>query len=105
MRNRLQEELKRLNLSSAKASRLVGFKTPQNLYNILSGHQKMPAEFLGKLAPLGVDVVYVLTGTRNNIPSELSPDEAALVDDFRHLSREDQNLILLTSKRLSTDKS
>jgi hypothetical protein len=101
MKDRLQEELKRLGLSVAKASRLAGQSSPQILYNVLRGQQRLTSDVLGNLALLGVDVVYILTGKHNDLPAELSPDEAALLDDFRNLDEESARSLQQLSTQLA----
>jgi len=46
---------------------------------------------LMKLAAAGVDVVYVLTGRR--AAALLSPEETALVDNYRHSSPDSQRIL------------
>ncbi|MFV0625182.1 helix-turn-helix domain-containing protein [Sphingomonas sp. ac-8] len=49
-------------------------------------------DYLGRLAALGFDVAYILTGQRAE--SALSSDEAKVLDRFRNLDSEGQRLIL-----------
>lgn len=47
-------------------------------------------------AKIGLDVVYVFTGTRTMVPN-LAPDEAALLDNYRHAPKEQQDILKATS--------
>lgn len=67
---KLKDELCRLDLSIAEATRLADSDHPQRLKKIVSGHQKCPHDLLENLAAIGVDTTYVLTGRRSNsLPS------------------------------------
>lgn len=58
---RLRQELNRLGLSQAEASRLIG-EGPQGLRDVCTGRKRASAELLGQLAEkAAIDVVYVLT--------------------------------------------
>ena len=62
---RIREEISILGLSLAEASRRAGENSPQRLKDILAGRQKCSADLVARLAPLGVDISYVLTGQRS----------------------------------------
>lgn len=62
---RIREEISLLGLSLAETSRRAGESSPQRLKDVLSGRQKCPADLVAKLASLGVDIFYVLTGERS----------------------------------------
>lgn len=73
----LTEERKRLGMSQDRFARLVGATAPkQSLYE--RGHRRMRGEYLARLALVGVDVHYILTGDRG--AGFLEPDAAALLD-------------------------
>jgi len=61
---RLADERKRLGLKQAEFVALVGTDVPkQSLYE--NDKRELRADYLGRLAEAGVDVVYVLTGRRS----------------------------------------
>jgi transcriptional regulator with XRE-family HTH domain len=61
---RLAEERKRLGLRQAEFAALVGTNVPkQSLYE--NDKRELRADYLGRLAEAGVDVVYVLMGRRS----------------------------------------
>lgn len=64
--HRIREEISLLGLSLAETSRRAGENSPQRLKDVLSGRQKCSADLLARLAALGVDISYVLTGERTN---------------------------------------
>lgn len=84
---RLRDELDRLGLSLADASRVIGESTSQGLRDVCSGRKRATAELIGRLAVTGVDVVFVLTGQRSvGATPQLPPDEQLLLDSYRGLS-------------------
>lgn len=88
--NRLRDERKRLSLNQEDFASAGGVtRRAQTTYE--SGKRVPDARFLSAVAGLGVDVQYVLTGVRAvAVESSLSPDERALLDNYRHSPREDQ---------------
>ena len=61
---RLKEERKRLGLKQAEFAALVDTDMPkQSLYE--RGQRQLRADYLSRLAPVGVDILYVLTGRRS----------------------------------------
>lgn len=88
---RLRDELSRLNLSLAAASRAAGEAGPQRLKDVMAGKQKCPIDLVARLAHTGVDILYVMTGTRTPRPVEgLSVAEEKVLDNYRSLPEEDQ---------------
>lgn len=88
--NRLRDERKRLSLNQEDFASVGGVtRRAQTTYE---GGKRVPdARYLSAVAGLGVDVQYVLTGVRAvAVESNLSPDERALLDNYRHSPREDQ---------------
>lgn len=86
---RLRAEIARCGLSMAAASRAAGESGPQRLKDVIAGRQKCPIELLARLAPSGVDLIYVLTGEESaNRPTSaaLPLDEEMLLDAYRGLS-------------------
>jgi transcriptional regulator with XRE-family HTH domain len=77
--SRIREERERLGLTQTALG--VAPKT-QRFYE--SDARKPDTGYLEHFAALGADVLYILTGRRDE--SSLSPDEAALLDNYRHSS-------------------
>lgn len=100
---RLREELERLNLSMADAARDIGEESSQGIRDVCSGRKRASAELVAKLAVVGVDVLYILTGTHGAAPA-LKPDEAALLDNYRHCSGEVQQGIKAQAVAMSKSK-
>lgn len=106
---RLKDELNRLSLSMAAAARLIGEDDSQGIRDSCSGRKRVTAELLAKLGAVGVDANYVLTGrsaevhqaNQNVAPYGLKPDEAALLDNYRHSSEEAQAALRATSAALA----
>lgn len=80
---RLKTELQRLNLSAAAASRLLGAEDSQGLRDVVGGRKRATAELLAGLLPLGIDVIYVLSGIRPVAAAALDPAEQALLESYR----------------------
>jgi transcriptional regulator with XRE-family HTH domain len=86
--SRLAEERKRLGLKQGEFADLVGTAVPkQSLYE--NDRRELRADYLARLADAGVDIVYVLTGRRNEGdwlgrgPSDLLTDYLALPPDMQ----------------------
>jgi transcriptional regulator with XRE-family HTH domain len=52
--------------------------------NYETGKRHPDAAYLSIIAAAGADVLYILTGERSGAASVLAPDEAALLDNYRH---------------------
>lgn len=85
---RLKEERERLRFSQADFAALGGASKRAQIEWEKGG--AMPnAEFLALAAKAGLDVLYVVTGQRvPQAANALSPDEAALVDNYQHADEE-----------------
>jgi transcriptional regulator with XRE-family HTH domain len=88
-----QEERKRLGLSQAEAGALCGVS--REMWGKYERGQASPgADVLQAFAAAGADIRYILTGhlvaAQPGRPYGLSPDEAALLDNYRHSSPEAQ---------------
>ena len=71
---RLKEERRRLGLKQAEFAELVGTDMPkQSLYE--NDRRQLRAAYLARLEPVGVDVLYVLTGRRSE--GDLLGEEAS----------------------------
>lgn len=72
--------------------------TMRSQRNYEKGERQPDAAYLAALAALGADVLYVLTGQRSQVTeTELKPDEEALLDNYRHTSKDQQAIIKATS--------
>ncbi|MEQ1975003.1 MULTISPECIES: helix-turn-helix transcriptional regulator [unclassified Xenorhabdus] len=83
---RLREERTRLNLTQAELADIGGIhKNTQGNYE---NNQKSPdAKYLERLAALGVDILYIITGNRSSRP-DISIDEKILVENYRAMNEE-----------------
>jgi transcriptional regulator with XRE-family HTH domain len=82
---RLAEERKRLGLKQAEFASLVGTDVPkQSLYE--NGRRELRAAYLSRLPPVGVDVLYILTGRRSE--GWLDEDAAGLLSAYLGLPPE-----------------
>jgi transcriptional regulator with XRE-family HTH domain len=79
---RLRAERSRMGLSQAEIAELGGVK-PRTYQNWELGIASVATDFLMAMAAHGRDVVYVLTGRREAKVATLSPEESALLDDYR----------------------
>lgn len=86
---RLREELDRLGLKMAEAARAMGEESSQGLRDVCSGRKRASAELMAKLAGIGADVMYVLTGKPSEpnraISHDLPPEEQLLLEAYRGL--------------------
>lgn len=90
---RLKIERQRLGLSQEEFAAAGGVQRRAQI-RYEAGERNPDAEYLAALPAMGVDVLFVLTGTRSVvIANDLSPAEAALVDNFRHSAPEDREAI------------
>ncbi|SOD27650.1 Helix-turn-helix [Variovorax sp. YR752] len=89
MGSRLAEERERLKLKQPDFAALGGTKT-RTLQDWERGIAAPGTEFLAAVGQHGVDLLYVLTGTRtpSNDGSSLSAEERALVDNYQHADEE-----------------
>lgn len=86
---RLTAERKRVQLRQIEMADLCGVgRATQVRYE--SGQSSPPADYLLKAATLGIDIAYVLTGKREAELSPLTPEETALLDNYRNASAEGQ---------------
>ncbi|MFJ3485323.1 helix-turn-helix domain-containing protein [Pseudomonas sp. NPDC090202] len=95
---RLREERERLGLSQRAFGEIGGVEAnAQGKYE--NGDRTPKADYLAAVAAKGVDVLYVLTGTRTPAPLEdLSEIEERVLGNYRTLVKEDQDAI----RRLTT---
>lgn len=99
--NRLREERERLGFSQPKFGELMS-TTKQTVFAWETDRTSPTAVQLAALAAAGVDVLYVLMGARGGVV--LKPEEAALLDNFRHCPPEARDAIKATSDLLAQSK-
>ena len=87
----LTEERNRLNLKAKDVAEFVGVAIPTQS-NYENGKRSPDAEYLAKLADLGFDINYVLTGKRESL--SLTTQEKMLIELFRQASETVQRHIL-----------
>lgn len=106
---RLREERERLGLSQPRFAAIAG-TTKQTLFSWETGKTAPDAFQIAALANAGVDVLYVLTGQRqggaaSTLAQEqdapLTPEERALLENFRHCSPDTRAAIKATSDALA----
>lgn len=92
--DRLREERVRLSLSQELMGESAGVRKQAQL-KYEKGERSPDAVYLERLATLGVDVLYVLTGERSGgLPATLSAEEQLLVDAYRALPVERRRAVL-----------
>lgn len=89
--DRLRKVREEMGLSQAELAEIGGvMRNSQGFYE--RGKRPPDAGYLENIAAAGADVVYILTGVR--APGlTLSPDEAALLDNFRECEEVDRSAL------------
>lgn len=98
MGERIKGERRRLGLNQTDFAALAGVQISAQT-NYENDKRAPDATYLAALAAAGVDVLYVLTGERGGVV--LKPQEAALLDNFRHCPPEARDAIKATSDLLA----
>ena len=80
---RLKEERLRLDLTQDELAGKVGV-SKRSYCAYEAGETAPSAKLLAALVGMGADVAYLLTGQRSPGLSSLTPEESALLDNFRH---------------------
>lgn len=99
LEKRLKEERERLGLTQDGFSAAAGAKR-RTLVDWEKGVSSPTAVQLSALSEIGVDVLYVITGQRLGAAAPaptLAPDEAALLDNYRHSPKEAREALKATS--------
>lgn len=99
---RLREELDRVGLKLAAASRAAGEPSAQRLKDVVSGRVRCPADLVERLAPTGIDVMYVITGETQDVAGSangatshhLPPDEQLLLEAYRGMAASARKALL-----------
>lgn len=104
---RVAEERKRLGLSQEAVGQMCGVSREMwGKYE--RGKAVMGTEVLALFVASGADALYILTGQRSGavvLTPALKPDEAALLDNYRHSSPEGKKAIKATSDALAKPSS
>ena len=101
---RLEEERSRLGLSQTETAQVakelgVPGATRQSQARYEKGQAAPSAAYMSAIATSGFDVLYILTGQRSQplAAPALKPDEAALLDNYRHSPKDRQAILQATS--------
>jgi len=100
MGRRLAEERKRLRLNQTDFAALAGLQISAQT-NYENDRRQPDAKYLAAIAAAGADVNYILTGVR---AAALAPDEAALLDNYRHAPKDQQDILKATSAAFAKSK-
>ena len=87
---RLAEERTRLHMTQDAMAAAAGV-AKSTYCNYEAGKRAPDAVCLTNLAAAGADVLYILTGQRS--AGALAPDEAALLDNYRHTPEEKRHTV------------
>lgn len=90
---RLREERKKLGLTQQEFATLGGIAiNAQAHYE--AGERQPKAGYLIGIAASGVDILYILLGTRTPTPeASLSADEARIIHQYRSLPKDDRRAL------------
>lgn len=92
---RLKEERVRLGYNQTDFARLAG-ASKRSQIGWEQGRSNPDGAAYEAWAKIGLDVAYVFTGVRASVPN-LAPDEAALLDNYRHSPKDRQAILQATS--------
>ncbi len=91
---RLIEERKRVALSQSAFGEAGGVQKRAQI-NYENGERRPDAAYLERLAAIGVDVLYVITGERAaGLPAGLSAEEQLLLETYRALPTPERKKVL-----------
>ncbi len=99
---RLKEERSRLGFSQTDLGAAGGVgKTTQINYE--KGAGSPDAKYLAAVSPLGIDVLYVVTGERKPLPNTcLSADAAAFLEVYQQVSESDREVLFRTAQAFAS---
>jgi len=101
---RLREERERLGLSQVAFGEVGGVQKRAQI-NYEADERSPSAEYLSAIAVIGVDVVFILTGSRSDVGSTaLGPDEVALLGYFRQASADGRAAITAAAAAMAGAK-
>jgi len=98
--NRIKEVRSSLGWSQQKAADAIGVR--REMWAKYEAGAEPGAKAIAGMITAGLDIAYILTGQRSQLQvaetpavygSELKPDEAALLDNYRHSGKEGQTAI------------
>lgn len=99
--DRLREERQRLGMNQAELG-LTGGVQKQAQLKYEKGERSPDAIYLAAIAHAGVDVLYVLTGSRSfSPPAPVAPEHRALIADYDACSVADQAVIRRTAAAMA----
>lgn len=111
IRSRIREELNRLGISIKDAADSSGGTAVdyQSLRDVLGGRKKASAAIVARLASIGADAIYILTGTRSGdappAPPQqqppIDPRERALLDHYRACGEDGKRAVYACSHALA----
>lgn len=102
---RLREERERLGYNQADFGEIGGVKKLAQ-FNYEKGERSPDAAYLGKIASIGVDIIYLLTGQRNTpISVPINPREEALLDNYRHSDAQGRKAVETTASAFAQQKT
>jgi transcriptional regulator with XRE-family HTH domain len=81
---RLKEERERLGLTLVAFAELSGSKK-NTVVDWQKNVSSPPLAKLSALEKLGLDIIYIITGNRPELPESLAADEQLLIDTYRSL--------------------
>ncbi|WP_150642136.1 helix-turn-helix domain-containing protein [Pseudomonas fluorescens] len=101
--DRLREERTRLDLKQEDLA-LVGGKNRNTQGSYERGTRNPDTAYLAAVAGLGVDVLYVVTGTRTPVPIvDLSEDDEQLLKRYHSITPDDQKAVRRFLKAMADD--
>ena len=98
--NRLREERERLGMSQPAMAEVCGV-TMRSQRNYEKDERVPDASYLASATLVNVDILFVLTGQRSPGAPALTPEESALLDNFRHSPPAAQKALKTTSDLLA----
>ncbi|MDI1278045.1 hypothetical protein [Methylobacter sp.] len=98
--DRLKEERERLGFDQEGFAALGGASRHSQI-DWEKGKSFPNAKVLAAIAAAGADVQYILTGLRSGIAPAISPREAALLDNYRHIDDEEGKRYVERSAQLA----
>lgn len=101
---RLKLERERLGISAAKLAEIGGVgRTVQ--YNYEKNISNPDTDYLARVASVGIDILYIVTGKRTPVQmSSLSIEETSLVDYYRHAAAEGRKALEATGAAVAKQK-
>lgn len=89
---RLREEREKSGKSQSEFGALGGVLKGAQI-NYEQNKRQPDAAYLSSIAENGIDVLYILTGTRNAAAQPISPRQRALLDNYEHSDEKGKTII------------